>query len=152
MKKISGLPILVFLCAGILVSCTKTTSSTSNVTPNNVQSSMTATVGGNAWKATNYSGTNISGTLQIEGAAADGSQITLGIPATSKTGSFAAGGTNPYQATYQLGVTYYSLSTGTITITSIGNNVVSGKFSGTFTNTTTNATLAITGGAFTSSY
>jgi len=51
-----------------------------------------------------------------------------------------------------LGVTYYSLSTGTITITSIGNNVVSGKFSGTFTNTTTNATLAITGGAFTSSY
>ncbi len=113
---------------------------------------MTATVDGNAWVASNFSGANISGTLQIEGAASDGSQITLGIPASSKTGSFAAGGTNPYQATYQSGVTYWRLITGTFKITSIGSNAVSGTFSGSFTNTTTNATMNISGGVFTSSY
>ncbi len=150
MKKNSGLLILVFLCAGILVSCTKSTSPTNDVTQNTpVQSSMTATVNGSSWVATNFSGTNVSGTLQIEGAAADGSQITLSIPANSKAASYTAGGTNPCQATYQLGTTYSRLTDGTIKITSISNSAVSGTFSGTFTNATT--TMTISNGAFTSS-
>ena len=134
----------------ILFSCSKP--NTGGPLAVNVQPSMSASINGTAWVATNFSGTNVSGTLVLEGGKADGTQFTLDIPTTTSNGSHKGGGINSCQATFQSGTTYSSMTSGNVTINSNSNNVISGTFSGTFTNTSTQAVSTITNGNFTSTY
>jgi hypothetical protein len=151
MKRKVWLSSALILVTGLLISCTKTNPGAGS-TAVNVQSSMSATINGTSWVATSFSGTNVSGTLVLEGGKSDGSQFTLDIPTSTGNGAHKAGGINSCQATFQTGTTYSSMTTGTVTINSNSNNVISGTFSGTFTNQSTQAVSTITNGVFTSTY
>lgn len=150
MKRKVCLSSVLIIGIGLLYSCTKL----NNNSPASVavQPSMSATINGVSWVATSFSGTNVSGTLVLEGGKSDGSQFTLDIPTSTGIGSHKGGGINSCQATFQSGTTYSSMTSGTITINSNSNNAISGTFSGTFTNTTNNAVSTITNGVFTSTY
>jgi len=99
--------------------------------PDCLNSSMTATIDGNSWTANYITYMGISG-HSFSGTSADNKRITITFDGDqAAVYSFVD---NPYsnQGSYTIGTTVYNTGfngTGSVTITSFENNVISGTFS-----------------------
>jgi len=151
-KKFSILFSAAILAIGLFSSCTKKTvtpaSTNTTVTP-----SMTAIVNGVAWAASDVTGLQNSGAVQIMGTLTSADQEMVIQMMASTPGTYTVDGLTTLFSYYYTNngvTTVYQGNSGTIVVTSYTNGVIKGTYSGTATATSNvSDKVTVTNGTFT---
>ncbi len=114
---------------------------------------MSATINGTAWSAGAATGYTTSGLLFLSGVNTNQSSISMQVPANIVAGTYTVSTTS---ATYIIGYTNgtitYTMSDGTLIVSSNANNTISGTFTGTLMDLVSMATIPVTNGTFAVKY
>ena len=139
------LPVLLVFGIGLFSSCAKKSNPPANNTPT---ASMTASVSATAWTAKTVSAVANSVDITITGTSSDGSYMKFVLPPDIKAGTYALTESDNYTYQYVTPVTAYIVTSGTITVTSYANKMMTGTFSASVS-ANGSGTKNITSGSFT---